>query len=364
MIEMASISEEQLRKALETPGGFAWWYLDLTSRSASGDIEGLVLIWSFGLPFLAGSRLAPRPMSRPSINLAVYRGGRADLYLLQQYESVDGVRGVDGSWNVGGSRFEVIEKDGAFAVQVELDEPVPGSRERLRGSVSARGARFPLTRSGGAPHVWSPRILDGTGSAELSLGSRRWSLTGSAYLDGNTSQLPLHAQRISSWRWGRFTVAGRTWVFYDVAAEPGGVGTALVLTAESGTSGEIRKDTSLVFAREKRGTYGMTAPREIRLAAGDAAEVICTARHLVDDGPFYQRFLLDVESAGETGHGVYEVVTPARVDLPRQRPFVSMRIHQPGADNSFWLPLFSGPRSGRIRRLFAAPWRQSRGSPS
>ncbi|HSC89641.1 MAG TPA: hypothetical protein VLC09_20300, partial [Polyangiaceae bacterium] len=79
---------------------------------------------------------------------------------------------------------------------------------------------------------------------------------------------------------------------------------------------------------------------------------ICHARQLVDDGPFYQRFLLEVESSLGAGHGVFEVVAPARVDLPHQRPFVSMRIHRTGRSNSVWLPLFSGPREGRWGRLW------------
>jgi carotenoid 1,2-hydratase len=39
------------------------------------------------------------------------------------------------------------------------------------------------------------------------------------------------------------------------------------------------------------------------------------------------------------------------VDLDLHRPFVRMRVHRTEAPSSFWLPLFSGPREGRWRRL-------------
>ena len=63
-------------EALTAPGGFVWWYLDLTDGAGNG----VVLIWSFGLPFLPGYADAARkgqgqsPASRPSLNVAVYKG--------------------------------------------------------------------------------------------------------------------------------------------------------------------------------------------------------------------------------------------------------------------------------------------------
>ena len=74
-------------------------------------------------------------------------------------------------------------------------------------------------------------------------------------------------------------------------------------------------------------------------------------RSLVDDGPFYLRFLVDAEDGvnGCRGRGFAERVVPANVDRPWQRPFVRMRTFATDGDNSMWLPLFSGPRSGRLR---------------
>ena len=40
-----------------------------------------------------------------------------------------------------------------------------------------------------------------------------------------------------------------------------------------------------------------------------------------------------------------------RIDLGWQRPLVRMRVQRADGDNSIWLPLFTGPKTGRVQRL-------------
>ncbi|HSC86673.1 MAG TPA: hypothetical protein VLC09_05355, partial [Polyangiaceae bacterium] len=263
---MASVSEKELTNALNSAGGFAWWYLDLTSRDDDGSLEGLVLIWSLGLPFLSGSRTGPIASSRPSLSLAIYRAGVAQLYLLQQHDSWSHLEGVHGSLRMGASLFEVSCDGESFDARILLDEPVPGSSERLQGAVRVGGPAVSLRESPGSLHVWSPRVLEGSGQARLRFGSKSWEISGSAYFDGNVSAVPLHEQSIESWRWGRFHCAGRTWVFYDVRGEQEGAERRLVLTASATEPATARADVAVSFAAERRGRYGMVAPRRIELA--------------------------------------------------------------------------------------------------
>ena len=74
-------------------------------------------------------------------------------------------------------------------------------------------------------------------------------------------------------------------------------------------------------------------------------------QHVVDSGPFYMRYLTRARAGDGEATGVAELIRPDRIDLARHRPFVRMRVQQPSS-NSAWLPLFSGPKQGRIRRLF------------
>ena len=50
MLSLTSPDTPLDRTLLDVAGGFAWWYLDLVDERG----DGLVLIWSFGLPFLPG----------------------------------------------------------------------------------------------------------------------------------------------------------------------------------------------------------------------------------------------------------------------------------------------------------------------
>jgi hypothetical protein len=72
----------------------------------------------------------------------------------------------------------------------------------------------------------------------------------------------------------------------------------------------------------------------------------------VDNGPFYLRFPVAARCprTGERGRGFAEIVKPGQVDIPWMRPFVRMRCHRLDGINSPLLPLFSGPRRGRLRR--------------
>ncbi len=71
----------------------------------------------------------------------------------------------------------------------------------------------------------------------------------------------------------------------------------------------------------------------------------------LDDGPFYLRSSLSLVVEGRRGFGFSEHVRVDRLDLAIHRPFVNMRVHATQGPNSMWLPLFSGPRAGRFRRL-------------
>jgi len=71
----------------------------------------------------------------------------------------------------------------------------------------------------------------------------------------------------------------------------------------------------------------------------------------VDRGPFYVRSLVEGELGGESGRGIAEHVVVDAIDRPIHRPFVDMRVQHTRGPNSFWLPLFVGPRHSRLHRL-------------
>jgi len=127
----------------------------------------------------------------------------------------------------------------------------------------------------------------------------------------------------------------------------------VALGIERGVDGSEREVELEVRMEGKiRGIAGMRSPRRLILTVGGRAWL--DVRHTVvsDDGPFYLRLLSEGTAAdGETATGWSEVVRPDRIDLARHRALVRMRVHRTSGANSIWLPLFTGTREGRIRRL-------------
>lgn len=346
------------RDVLRAEGGFLWWYADL--RGADG--EGLVLIWSFGLPFLPGYASAERrgrpqrPVDRPSLNVAVYAGGRERFYLLQEHDPADVFWDGHGTWRFGANRIESHVRHGRRMVRAALDCPLPGSDDRLRGVVSLEGAAAraaaPAVDDASlspsrAPHRWTPLVGAARGTADLRAGGRVVArFEGPAYHDRNASHRPLHGLGIAHWVWGRFSLAGEELLYYVNFGEGGAAPVALVY--QLGHDGRLtaRDDLAPRFGRRRVARYGMPYWPGLALVDGAGRAVARIHRGAaVDDGPFYLRFLTRIEApGGASGVGTEELCRPDRVDLDALRPFVRMRVHDLGAANTPLLPLLTGVR--------------------
>jgi hypothetical protein len=388
------------RDCLKAPGGFVWWYLDLLD--VAGD--GLVLIWSFGLPFLPGYAHASRrgrgqpAGSRPSLNVAVYRGGKLDCYLLQEYDlSAVKWEPDEGHWRFGRTRISSRLKAGRRVVEVDLDCPVPAGSPRLRGTVRLAGAAprlgFGLDcgldcgatyRDSDDAHDWTPLAAPARGSARLSCGKTRYEIDGRAYHDCNVGKRPLHEIGIGHWLWGRSAFDGAERVYFALwprdAADFSGADRSVFDAArcfgmeffEDGRV-EYLDELDIMPLEQRRSLGGIVWWRRFELfRPGDSAPwVSVQQKSVVDSGPFYMRHITrSRRPGGGSGPGFAELIRPSRIDLTRHRLLVDMRVHRVREDenggdkcreekgrkyarsnNSLWLPLFSGPRRGRVGRL-------------
>ncbi len=352
MIEIIQINLQAKLNSMQKPGAFCWWYADLTDAEGSG----CVVVWSFGLPFLPGSRKCTLALSRPAVHFALYEKGRPSIYLLQEYAAHDASIDMQtGCGHIGDSHFSLIQSRGETHLLIELNQPVPHSQHRLNATLEVRGPAVNLATSEETiPHVWMPQSTSAQGSLSWSFGDKVGNLTGRAYVDANLSEQALHEQPIESWRWGRVSFADRCVTYYDIlGTDKSRTHMVAVQTQDSFELANAR----LGFESVQTGRYGLTSPRKVRIELADE-QIEVDLTHVVDDGPFYQRFLLEGRSSRtsdedpvQTGHGIAEVVVPRKIDLPWQRPFVRMRTHQVDGRNSAWLPLFSGHHDARWGRL-------------
>lgn len=349
-------------RTLTTPGGFAWWYLDLVDRQGNG----LVVIWSIGLPFVPGYASAARagralaPETRPSTTLSAYEKGRCIYYDFQVHspDDVDWTPLLNGTgrWSFGDNEFTLQANDDlTHTLRIHLDRPIPGTTERLTGEVEVRG---PLRQAGpldasdpSADHAWSPRMLACEGVARLTTPSLHLNVRGRAYHDRNSSSLPLHELGIARWWWGRVSMPDRDLVWYRLQpTDPSDPLREMVLQVDrqgavQQTSGPIQLDG------QTRGRFGLCSPRSLRFHDPSDRPVAVQLDRLVDDGPFYQRHIVTGTCGDHTGTGFAELVVPDQIDLDAHRPFVRMAVHDLAGPNSMFLPLFNGPKHSRLARL-------------
>ncbi|MFB6351006.1 MAG: hypothetical protein ABEN55_17950 [Bradymonadaceae bacterium] len=355
MLSIAPVDTDAGRRAMAAPGGFVWWYVD----AVDADGNGCVIIWSYGLPFLPGYASAERKgeaseaAERPSLNVAVYRGGQLDCYLLREYSPEETVwRPEEGYWRFGETEMQSRRREGRRRVSVALDCPIPGGDRRLRGTVEIAGPAPAIAGGTRMPnHRWSPRIVIGETGVDLRAGgTERYRSSGRGYHDANCGVTPFHRLGIERWLWGRCPLPDRELVFYGLWPAGDGAPQHRVLTFDA--DGDWHSERAVEFQLEgaRRNIGGMRWWNTLRVtgpAAASWSPLEVEVRDVVDSGPFYMRYL--TRSASATG--VAELIRPGRIDLARHRPFVQMRVQRSGESNSAWLPLFSGPRRGRFRRL-------------
>jgi hypothetical protein len=360
MLTLSTPEMPHASKTMRESGGFCWWYMDGSDDAGNG----FVLIWSFGLPFLPGRTSAARrgrastPDQQPSLNIAFYRDGRPDFYLLQQFEPEQAHWDGADRWSMGRNRMEAnTDSAGRRTVDVHLDLDLPVGAGTLTGSVTLTGAVVrwtpevaPAPQRPDAPHWWSPVCGGARARVDVSTPEWRFAFDGPAYHDRNASSVHIDGLGIADWTWARFRDGDDTWILYHV--RPLDLGALPVLHWMCvGGDGEVRhRRLEFVGALRTTGKFGMRQFCEWHYRDEDGP-VELRQLSTVDDGFFYARKIVEVSMNGRVLTGVAEEVVPPRVDRGWQRPLVNMAVHRPSGRSSIWLALFSGPIAGRWRRL-------------
>jgi carotenoid 1,2-hydratase len=353
MMSIARVEESISEDVLDHPGAFVWWYVDLVDAEGTG----CVVIWSFGLPFLPGIESSNRgiaptvPRSRPSVNVAVYRRGRAILYTLQEVPTAE-VRHSPGEWRIGRSVFRSADGSGRRNVHIDLDLTLPGGAV-LRGEVRVEGAacRVPAGLGDDPRHQWSPLCSATDGSARFEVdGVVLAEISGRAYHDRNVSVKPLGSLGIRHWLWGRVSSGSSERVWYLLWPERGA---PEVWGLEIGEDGQVQMVPNLKahLHQPRLGVFGMPWWRRLTLTRGADVWLDVEHRNAVDLGFFYGRWIVEGRSANGVGSGFAEAVRPGRVDRWWNRPLVRMAVERVGSQNSRFLPLFAGVRPQGVREL-------------
>ena len=291
MISLAPTHPGPSRELLDHEGGFLWWYAEALDEAGNG----LVLIWSFGLPFLPswagpareGVRAALR--TRPAINIALYSEGRLDGYWLEELDPTDARWDGAERWRFGNSRFEITRRDGRLLLDAELDVRTPGAAEGLQGQVTfdTVAARVERGFAWDQRHAWTPLAGPGRADWALRCGARTWAGEGAPYLDRNHGEVMLDELGIHTWHWGHGSFADEQRIAYALVGE-GGEARAFACRSMRTAGWRSRRPPRPL--RPERRTLRDARARS--RAVEDAAGTGCAATLLrVDDGFFYLRHL-------------------------------------------------------------------------
>jgi len=369
VITLGSADAAPEAAVLHGPGGFTWFYVDLVDERG----DGATVIWSWGLPFLPGyagaarSGCAQLPIDRPSVNIAVYENGRERFYLLSELPADRCHWSADGrSWQMGDSSFAWTDVPGPAGgaptrtLQADLDLALPaGGRVTGRLLLSGTLRRDPVAQTfpghvgePGSSHVWTPMIAASRGCLDLRTPGGPVRVEGRGYHDRNSAALPLQALGIQRWLWGRVALPGRDLIFYRlIPSARNSPPRDLVIEIAGDGSSRVQENAGMRVGGLRRSVWGLQRPTGLTFADPDGRPVQVEVSCLLDNGPFYQRYLLRGRCGADAGRGVGENLVPDRVDTDLLRPLVRMRVHRAAGPNSMWLPLFSGDSAGRVRRL-------------
>ncbi len=356
-------------KVLKASGGFAWWYVDLLDEHG----DGLVCIWSFGLPFLPGylsaarQGNAPQAQARPSFNLAVYRNFDCVFYSLQEFgaEHASWTKPTAQCdvWRFGNSVVEREIGDAQWQINIKIELSSEGSALPLRGCLNAAGPKRGVCTKESVPdnlatHDWTPISARNFGECHLQQG--RTSVLncsrGRVYHDRNASSRPFDALGIRHWLWSRVSFADYDLVFYWLwPTDRKRAAQCLSLRLDAERTQSI-DDLSIDLGQPRLSTYGVPWWPCIRLSKQGRPWMLLEVDSPVDRSPFYLRHFVRAQrfDTQEQALGSMELCRPRRVDRSLEKPFVRMRVQQP-SNNSFWLPFFSGYHAQRWQRLLRLP---------
>jgi len=300
-------------------GAYEWWYVDALSPDGEW---GVVVIQFRGMPMSPAYLQAQRrgsasPDDHCGYAVSVYHHGRRIAFAFRE---------------IAGSAFRVPVHT------FEVETRHPDQADSLSVRVTTQPSPLHSKGSYDADHAWvlvAPRVQ---ATVELSLrehgvelATAQWS--GLAYRDHNTGRRPLQAD-FGDWYWGRVHGPDATVVFLITpdAAEP----FQFCGTVRQGADHvDAWTDLQVDLQRHRPTMMGLWAARTIvvrgRTADGTVHEAICHQQRIVENGPFYQRYLSHWTLDGvPQGQGTSEYMRADRLGRSWLQPFLRLPFFRHG----------------------------------
>jgi carotenoid 1,2-hydratase len=323
---------------IHSSGGYQWWYFDGVSVD---DRFSFVVIFYEGNPFSTrynGAQLAgttPSASDYPAISISVYEHGKPIYYSFTEFEKSDCYFDEqEPLLEIGDHKMEGTKSGNQLKYTLRLNEQLPNGDE-LEGVITFESGSYDLMlddSKSSKGHAWNLVQPRAEVTAELSLnikGERREiEFDGLGYHDHNTGQEPMRKE-FDDWYWGRFHFDYATLVYYVMNRRNEQQHRAWLIDNES--LNVLKQFKTISLADKGLTLFGLNTAHKLGFKS-DGTEIQIQQSQLLDNGPFYQRFLSDAflkvpsQNTVESAKGITEYIRPGRIYTRIFWPFVNMRI--------------------------------------
>tara|TARA_R100001143_G_C3361367_1_gene137135 strand:- start:77885 stop:78955 length:1071 start_codon:yes stop_codon:yes gene_type:complete len=328
------------------PGSYEWWYFDVMSKEG----YSLVIIFYDGNPFSRRyikkieSNTETNASDFPAISISLYKDGTPIFYSFEEVNP----EGAEFSetkpfGQIGDNSFEGFQEFNELSYKVVLNQKLE-TGDLLHGSLIFKSLNADLSEivsSNEVPnkseHSWNLIMANCLVECNLNLeGSvcEKIVFNGRGYHDHNTGSEPMK-DSFKEWYWGRYHIENSTLIYYLMMVNGEWKKKAWLINE----SGSVKKlDQKIDFSNHGFNLFGLVSARTFHFE-GDGIDAFIQLDHVVDSGPFYQRFfgkvIINRGEKPELADGISEYIFPSRIYSRMFWPLVNMRIKYPG--KSHWV---------------------------
>lgn len=338
-MKIISDFEKDVRTRKPQPGSYEWWYFD--ARSVDG--YSIVIIFYEGNPFskryIKGIKNKKNNLAEgyPAISISLYKDGKPLFYAFEEMAPDRcNFSEIKPAGNIGSNKFVGEKNETRTIYSVKLDQKMINGDE-IKGELTFTSHSSEIRLADNSTelpsnHTWNLIQPDSDVSGDISIEGYRnekISFKGKGYHDHNFGCEHMK-HSFGEWYWGRYHFEDSTLVYY-LMYKNGIWEKKAWLFGEDGSVKKIEEKIEL--SAYQLSMFGLSSARKIEFEQGNF-KAILQLDHLMDNGPFYQRFegrlLADYKGKPFQTRGISEFFKPARIYNRLFWPLVDMRIKYPG----------------------------------
>lgn len=329
------ISDESL-DADKPRKGYEWWYFDAISTDKKWS---LVIIFYQGNPFSTNyieGKYSKRSEEYPALSISVYKNKNPEFYSFLEFpksQFLFAEEEHDIHVSIGGCAFrrktlaDTIEYELTLNQHLESGHTIVGKlkflSDRLSGSLIEE-------ESAGDKHYWNllqPRSkVAGSFKIAGKTDTYHVGFHGNGYHDHNIGH-EMMSESFKDWYWGRFHFPDFTIIYYIMNGYHTKQHQAWLISRDNKKM--LGAFDTIELNSRKKNLLGLKSFREIILS-GELGTLKIKNDAIIDDGPFYQRFLSNATFTNASGFivqtGFSEYIHPSRIEEEKYWWMVRMRL--------------------------------------